>query len=1023
MSQPEPAIDLESARRKLEAAHGREYWRCLEELADAEGFRELLEREFPRQAAAWTGPLDRRKFLALMGGSLALAGLSGCTSPPAERIFPYIQQPEEITPGRPQFFATAMPLAGYASGLLVQSHEGRPTKVEGNPLHPGSPKPIDAPEFARFGPSDLFAQASTLGLYDPDRSQAARYLGDISSWEEFMAAMDTADRLRNRQLRVRVLTETVTSPTLARQLQAAREHFPNLRWHVYEPAGRENVSEGARLAFGQVVETIYRFDQAAVVLSLDADFLACGPGNLRHARDFAARRRFSASQENAALNRLYVVESMPTITGAKADHRLPMRSGRVETFARVLASRLGILQAAVAGEAELNLPAGWMDALLADLRRGRSLVIAGDGQPPAVHSLAHAMNVRLGNVGQTVEYRAPVAVEPPVEPPGQGTSLRDLVNEMNSRQVDLLVIVGGNPVYTAPADVRFAAALENVTTRIHLSLYFDETSERCHWHIPEAHYLESWGDARAYDGTVSLIQPLIAPLYRGRSAHELLRLLTGQPERTPYEIVRAFWRSEGRSGEPDFEAWWRRSLHDGIVANSAAGDVRPTLNEERIRNLNSGGAAGGIEIVFRPDPTLFDGRFANNGWLQELPKPLTRLTWDNAAFLSPATAVGHGLARSAEEAHQANGRIVTLHYQGREVSAPLWVLPGHADESVTVHLGHGRTRAGRVGNNTGFNAYALRGWDAPWIGSGLELRDTGRRVTLANTQRHHHMEGRDIVRHGTPDELRRRAEEARHNHRTALPTLYPDDHHHDGNKWGMVIDLNLCTGCSACVVACQAENNIPVVGKDQVIREREMHWLRIDTYYHGEPARPAELETFFQPVPCMHCENAPCELVCPVEATVHSDDGLNDMVYNRCVGTRYCSNNCPYKVRRFNFLAYADWTTESLRALRNPEVTVRSRGVMEKCTYCVQRIRNRLIDAHLEERPVRDGEIQTACQAACPAGAIVFGDLNGRGSKVARLTADSLNYALLGELGTRPRTTYLPAVKNPNAAAPAQGGD
>jgi molybdopterin-containing oxidoreductase family iron-sulfur binding subunit len=1011
MSHPESALDLASARRKLETAGGKEYWRCLEELAESEGFQELLEREFPRQSAAWTDTLDRRKFLALLGGSLALAGLSGCTSPPAERIFPYIRQPEEITPGRPLFFATAMPLAGYASGLLVESHEGRPTKVEGNPLHPGSLKPIDAPEFARFGPSDLFAQASTLGLYDPDRSQAVRHLGDISSWEEFLAAMDTADRLRNRQLRIRVLTETITSPTLARQLQTARERFPNLRWHVYEPVGRENVREGARLAFGQVVETNYRFDEATAVLSLDADFLVFGPGNVRYARDFATRRRFSVSQENASLNRLYVVESMPTITGAKADHRLPMRSAQVETFTRALAARLGILQGAVPGEADLRLPDGWLEALVADLRGGRSLVLAGDGQPPAVHALAHAINARLGNVGQTVVYRAPVAVEPP----GQGTSLRDLVSDMNGGQVDLLVIVGGNPVYTAPADLRFAAAMRNVTTRIHQSLYFDETSELCHWHIPEAHYLESWGDARAYDGTVSLIQPLIAPLYRGRSAHELLRLLTGQAERTPFEIVRGFWLTERRTDAADFEAWWRRSLHDGFVSNSQAREVRPDLNEERIRNLGIGGPSGGIEIVFRPDPTLYDGRFANNGWLQELPKPLSRLTWDNAAFLSQATAVRLGFAPSAAEGHQANGRVVALHFQGREVVAPLWVLPGHADESVTIHLGHGRTRAGRVGNNTGFNAYALRGWDSPWIGAGLELRDTGRRVTLANTQRHHGMHGRDIVRHGTPRELRQGAEEARQHHRTALPTLYPDDHPYEGNKWGMVIDLNLCTGCSACVVACQAENNIPVVGKDQVIREREMHWLRIDAYYHIPPNRPTELETYFQPVPCMHCENAPCELVCPVEATMHSDDGLNDMVYNRCVGTRYCANNCPYKVRRFNFLQYQDWTTGTFRMMRNPGVTVRSRGVMEKCTYCVQRIRNGLIDVHLEERPVRDGEIQTACQAACPAGAIVFGDLNGRGSRVARLTADPLNYGLLAELNTRPRTTYLPAVKNPHA--------
>jgi molybdopterin-containing oxidoreductase family iron-sulfur binding subunit len=1005
MSRTELPLDLDAVRGKLAGVSGPEYWRCLEELARTPGFQEMIERDLPRQAAAWSGPgpLDRRQFLTLLGASLALAGVSGCTHPPAERIFPYVRQPEEITPGRPLYFATSMPLAGYATGLVVESHEGRPTKVEGNPNHPASPLPVGSPEHARFGPSDLLAQASTLGLYDPGRSEAVRYLGEISSWEDFLAAMDTPDLLRNRELRLRILTGAVSSPTLVAQLRVIQERYPRMRWHAYEPAGRENARAGARLAFGQDVEVVYRFERASAVLSLDADFLACGSGSLRYTRDYSARRRFSSAAADAELNRLYVVESMPTITGAKADYRLPIKSGLVETFARVVATRLGVLPEPASGEADLNLPTGWLDRLLADLRRGNSLVLAGDGQPPAVHALTHAINSRLGNVGQTVVYRAQVVVEPP----GQNTSLRDLVNDLNQGVVDVLVIVGGNPVYDAPADLNFAQALNHVGTRIHLGLYVDETAVNCHWHVPEAHYLESWGDARAFDGTVSLIQPLIAPLYRGRNATELLRLFTGQPERTPYEFVRDYWR---RHHEPsgDFEAWWRRSLNAGFVAGSESPEVRVTINEERARTAARGESRPGTEIVFRSDPTLFDGRFANNAWLQELPKPITRLTWDNAAFLSPATAVRLRFASSVEQAHEANGRVVTLRYQGRSVLAPLWVLPGHADDSVTVHLGHGRTRAGRVGNHSGFNAYALRTWDAPWFGTGLEIEDTGRRTTLANTQRHHSMERRDVVRHGTPAELRTLAQG---HHRTELPTLYPP-HPFEGNKWGMVIDLNLCTGCSACVVACQAENNIPVVGKEQVIREREMHWLRIDSYYHGAADRPHELQTFLQPVPCMHCENAPCELVCPVEATIHSDDGLNDMVYNRCVGTRYCSNNCPYKVRRFNFLQYQDFTTESLRSLRNPEVTVRSRGVMEKCTYCVQRIRNGLIDAHLADRPVRDGEIQTACQAACPAGAIVFGDLNARDSRVRQLEADPLNYTLLGELNTRPRTSYLPAVKN-----------
>jgi molybdopterin-containing oxidoreductase family iron-sulfur binding subunit len=750
-------------------------------------------------------------------------------------------------------------------------------------------------------------------------------------------------------------------------------------------------------------------------------------------RDFSDRRRVRREQTPQRMNRLYVVESTPSNTGAMADHRLPVRSSDVESFARALAGRLNAQFQAIAGDPPPGVPAGWLDALVGDLQRhrGTSLILAGESQPPFVHALAHALNHFLGNTGKTVYYTSSV----PMEAPNSVGSLRELADDMEDGKVDVLLVLGGNPVYSSPADLRFAEHMDRVRFRVHLAQYEDETSALCHWHIPEAHYLESWGDVRALDGTVSLVQPLIAPLFAGKTATECLALLTDQPERSSYDIVRAFWRRmtdepspvRGRlAGLPpvtDFETWWQKALHDGLIAGTSAlppspagegAGVRVVLQSDwmqaaaPVRNR----AANDLEIVFRPDPTIFDGRFANNGWLQELPKPLSKITWDNAAYLSPATAIRLGFA-SADHPEQANEKLVELEYDGRKVTAPLWVLPGHADNSITVHLGYGRTRAGKVGTGLGFDANKVRTSAAPWFGSGLIVRATGGRRSLAGTQHHFLMENRDLVISGT---VQRRPTMPR----SPLPTLtlYNDtDHPYVGEQWGMVIDLNVCTGCSACVVACQSENNIPVVGKEEVQCGREMHWIRVDRYYKGDTGNP---EMYSQPVPCMHCENAPCELVCPVGATVHSSDGLNDMVYNRCVGTRYCSNNCPYKVRRFNFFQFADFDTEIAKLGRNPEVSVRSRGVMEKCTYCVQRIRTTQIDAQREDRPIRDGEIQTACQSVCPAGAIVFGNQNDKESKVAKLKTEALHYELLGELNTRPRTTYLAALKNPNPEMPVE---
>jgi MoCo/4Fe-4S cofactor protein with predicted Tat translocation signal len=1006
------SLDLNVIRQRLSSARGKEYWRCLEELADTPEFQTLLRREYPRHASAWLDSLDRRDFLKLMGASLALAGLSACSSPsPAprdEKIVPYVRQPEEIIPGKPLYFATAMPLVGFGRGVLVESHMGRPTKIEGNPEHPAS-----------LGSSDIFMQADLLTLYDPDRSRALNNAGLISTWNAFFSAVSApleSQRL-NEGAGLRILTETVTSPTLASQLTELLVKLPKAKWHQYEPAGRDYVHEGSRLAFGDVVETVYRFDKAEVILSLDADFLFFGPGSVRYARDFANKRRVNGPK--AEMNRLYVVESTPTVTGAMADHRLALRPSDIEGFAKTVAKHLGI------SLSEPEAPAApyekWVRALARDLQRhrGSGIVLAGDQQPPIIHALAHAMNQALGNAGATLLYTEPVEASPI----NQAESLRELVRDMEANLVQLLIIIGGNPVYTAPADLNFTSHLVKSNFSVHLSLYEDETSALCHWHIPEAHYLESWSDVRAFDGTVSIIQPLIAPLYGGRTAHELLAALSSEPGRSSYEIVRSYWKQ--RHGDKDFEPFWRAALHDGVVAESAFSPqpVRLRAVSSFVSHVSSAEKPNpkadtetSLDIIFRPDPTIFDGRFANNGWLQELPKPLTKLTWDNAVLVSPATAQRLGLSYRVGTTGGEHGTVYTdmveLNYEGRKVRGAAWILPGQADDCVTIHLGHGRARAGTVGNNTGFNANALRTSGALWNGSGLQIRKTGEQHPLACTQFHHLMEGRHLVRGASLAEYRKNPNFAHEmeEEEGSAKSLY-HGFKYDGYAWGMAIDINSCIGCNACMVACTAENNSPVVGKSEVMRGREMHWIRIDRYYKGDLSNP---EMVHQPVPCMQCENAPCELVCPVGATNHSHEGLNDMVYNRCVGTRYCSNNCPYKVRRFNFFDYGDFKTPSLKLLRNPDVTVRSRGVMEKCTYCVQRINTEKIAAEKEDRKVRDGEIVTACQQACPTQAIVFGDVNDPNSRVSKLKAGSLNYELLAELNTKPRTTYQAKLRNPN---------
>jgi MoCo/4Fe-4S cofactor protein with predicted Tat translocation signal len=1009
---PIPAVPVELhgvRRRAAEGGSRRRYWKSLDDLADTPQFLELLHREFPEQASMFEDAKGRREFLTLMGASLALAGLTACTKQPEERILPYVRQPEGIVPGRPLFFATAYGHDGYARGILVESHEGRPTKVEGNPDHPVS-----------LGATDVFGQAHVLGLYDPDRSQTVLFLGQDRTWGDYRDSLreELEKQKAHRGAGLRFLASRTTSPTLAAQAARVRETYPEARFVTWEPVARDNEREGARLAFGEPVEAHYHLDRADVVLSLEADFLTGHPSSLRLLREFGARRR--PSGESPQMNRLYVVESSPTPTGATADHRLPLRSSQIEGFARAVAAAVGVASV----EGAVDHP--WVAPLAADLERAgaRALVIAGESQPPAVHALAHAMNEALGAAGTTVVYTA--AAE--MAPGGETEGLRELVGEMRAGKVELLVVIGSNPVYAAPADLEFAKALDKVPLRIHHGLYLDETAERCHWHLPASHPLESWGDARAVDGTVSVVQPLIAPLYNTISEAELLAGFTGEgSEQKAYDIVRERWKKE--LGEGDFEKRWNRALHDGVIAGTAFEPKAVKVASGDWRRAPKAAAVGGLEIVFRADPSVHDGRFANLGWLQELPKPLSKLTWENAAFVSPATAARLGGIRTRDAGDGHHTDIVELRHGGRSVKAPAWVLPGQADDVVTVHLGYGRARSGRLGTGNGFSAYALRTSDALWHAAGLEVAKTGETQMVACTQDHWTIENpegeqageRGVLRTLTLAELAKNPSALRegegHEEDEGLSLYTPFKY--EGHAWGMSVDMSACVGCNACVVACVSENNVPVVGKTQVGRGREMHWIRVDRYYEGPPDGP---QTFHQPMMCQQCENAPCEVVCPVGATSHNEDGLNDMVYNRCVGTRYCSNNCPYKVRRFNFLLFQDWTTPTYKMMRNPEVTVRSRGVMEKCTYCVQRIVRTRIDAKNEGRPIRDGEIVTACEQACPSRAIVFGDLNDKGSRVARLHGSERSYGVLTDLQTRPRTTYLAPVRNPNPKMPGAGG-
>ncbi|MGH9631385.1 MAG: TAT-variant-translocated molybdopterin oxidoreductase, partial [Bryobacteraceae bacterium] len=906
---------------------GKKYWRSLDQLAGTPAFREWLEREFPAHASEMLQGASRRNMLKLMAASFGLAGLTACRRP-VERILPNTRGVEDYIPGKPLFYSTAMTLGGAAAGLLVEVNDGRPTKVEGNPEHPFS-----------LGAANSFQQASVLGLYDPDRARRPRTDGRYASWEELTVYLrqefDPAKLGQGAGLRF--LSERVTSPSLAAVRAHALSKFPAARWVEYDAIDNTSAATGARLAFGRQVVPRYSFDKADVVLSLDCDFLGLDSPTVLPVKEFARRRRVSSEKDG--MNRLYVVESQYSVTGGAADHRLRMRSSDVQAFAENLAAHL----TNSAGSTDQH--SAHLAAIAKDLNahRSRSLVVAGPRQPAAVHALAHLMNEALGNAGSTVTYLEPRLEAFQSEP--QVQALRELAGEMSRGEVKHLLILGGNPVYTAPADLEFEANLKKVSSSVYLGLELDETAAVAKWTVPEAHYLESWGDVAAPDGTVTIQQPMIQPLHGGKTAAEVVALISGYKDQRPYDIVRNHWLSRLPGVENDKS--WRKALHDGVVPNTAYPAAQVSVNRQRISEAIRASRQPGekYELVFVPSAATYDGRFANNGWMQEAADPMTKLTWDNAALISTATARDLGLEQ---------GDMVFLERAGRKIEAPVLVQPGQADGSISIALGYGRQECGRVGKGVGANAYKLRTSDALAFAQDLTIRKAGRKYPLSQTQDHHTMVEpitglkRPIVREATLEEWRKEPDFAKEAvEHPPLISLYGDHKYDRGYQWGMAIDLNSCIGCTACMVACQAENNIPIVGKEEVANGREMHWIRMDRYYTGNVEDPQVVN---QPVPCMQCENAPCENVCPVAATVHSPEGLNDMAYNRCVGTRYCSNNCPYKVRRFNFFNFHYGTPELQHMVHNPDVTVRMRGVMEKCTDCVQRIQEKKIQAKSEGR-------------------------------------------------------------------------
>ncbi len=999
------------------------YWKSLGELARNEEYIKYEGKEFPENASEMTDQVSRRSFLRVMGASIALAGFAACRKP-AQKILPYSKMPEDLVLGKPLYYASAMPFLGSLTGLVIENNEGRPTKVEGNELHPSS-----------SGRTNIYHQAAILSLYDPDRARSVKKDGEDIFDGDFIsfASEHFSDTSRN----IAFISEANSSPTYQRLKNEILNKFPNARWVTWEPFGDDHVTEGNRAAFGRRLRTVNHYDKAGLVLSLDHDFLNpnSDADNVRNSVNLASSRNVRSAADS--MSWLYAVESTYTNTGSYADHRLKLKASEIKAFTFALAKRLSATLDGLRAFSNISSPLDnhpWVETLAGELidHRGDSIVTAGYEHEPAVHATVAAINAALGNAGNSVTYHE----VPHLENQNNRTAFADVAAEMRSGAIDTAVFVGTNPAFTSPAGLEMDLALQNIQTKIQLSDYYDETSRVCDWFVHRAHFLEAWGDGYSYAGTRSVIQPQIKPLHESWSEIEFLyTILTGDYEEG-YNLVRKTWQEILPGG--DFENRWRKILHDGLLEEEGGFDsvnVSIASGFPVYINENSDiSSAEGIEVVIKPDISLYDGRFANNGWLQELPDPMTKVTWDNVALMSPSTARRLGI-NPERHLSEKESPVVRISAGGNSIEIAAWVQPGHADDSITVTAGYGRSGIGRVADGVGVDVYPLRNSaNSCYQEAGVEL--TGRSYEIASTQAHHNLEGRDMIRAATLEEYRndpdfasyksihgyevpgiKEAKEIGQEKPVSLftpfapPDLQP--------QWGMAIDLNACFGCGVCTIACQAENNIPVVGKREVGRKRSMHWIRTDRYYEGDPDNP---KVYHQPVPCMHCELAPCEQVCPVAATTHSDDGMNQMTYNRCIGTRYCANNCPYKVRRFNFFNYSkEYLTtgddpEIIQMAMNPEVTIRFRGVMEKCTYCVQRVNHAKIETKKKTGTKRppDGMVQTACQQACPANAITFGDLTDETSVVSTYKKNNRNYVMLEEMNVRPRTSYLAKLRNEN---------
>ncbi len=1033
---------------------GPKYWRSLDQLADTPEFNEWVEREFPSGASEFNDPVSRRHFVKIMSASFLLGGLglAGCRRP-EEHILPFSKMPEGYVHGVAQYYATARPTRGSAVPLLVKSHDGRPTKIEGNPNHPSS-----------NGGTDAFTQASILNLYDPDRAMRFTKSGsEKSSADAFDALADISKKFQATGGEgLSFLLEQSSSPSRERLQKVISEKFPKVRWFIYEPVDLNVERQASAIAFGQPVAAEYRLENAKRILSLDCDFLGAEENAFRSIRGFAKGRKLETP--NDEMNRLYVVEGIFSITGMNADHRLRIRPTQIPALAARLASEI-LKGSNLTGLSDL---AGsfkgdekWISETAKDLlAHGKnSVVLAGHRQPLAVHLLAHALNDALGSAGNSVVYHS-------ISQANQG-SIKELTTALNANEVDTLIVVGGNQTYTAPADLDWSSAVAKAKAIVRLGYYEDESSVGATWHLPAAHFLESWGDARTADGTFVSIQPLIEPLFNGVTELEVLARIGGLNTTRPLDIIRETFQTISPT---NFEEGWKKFLHDGYLEKSAAQPVAAKINfgaiSQELSRAKSPAAASELDIVFHRDYSVDDGRYNNNGWLQEMPDPITKVVWENVIMVSPATAKSLDLRvlknrkpddlKNNDRGVVAGNDIVEVELNGRKVQGAVWVQPGLADNTVALALGYGRTKTGRVGTGAGYNAYLLRTSDSPWFASGAKIRKTGEMRRVVSTQEHGSMEGRPIIREGNLEQFKAKPDFARNMdleaHTPNAGPIYKHPYNSSPelkskvHQWGMSIDMNSCVACNACVVACQSENNIPIVGKDQVERGREMHWMRIDRYYAGDVSDP---QVANQPMLCQHCESAPCETVCPVNATVHDEEGINVMAYNRCVGTRYCSNNCAWKVRRFNFFDFnkrpnnfADTSKgafgklyqgplakkepleyDMIKMLKNPDVTVRMRGVMEKCSFCIQRIEGAKISQKVKagasgDVAVPEGTFTTACAQVCPAEAIVFGNLLDENSRVSKLKKQERDYAVLGFLDTKPRLTYLARIRNPNPLMP-----